>query len=222
MTGSGGAIDPHGDEEILIAGAPAAAANAALVLLHGRGATAQGVVNLFEPVYRHGLAVLAPRARRSRWLPNPIGAPIADNEPWLGSAVDRVGAAVETAADAGVPADRTVIVGFSQGACVAAEFALRRPRRLGGLFVLSGTIPEPSIGGRSLPQGSLSGTPVRLECGDDDPYVPIDRVRESARVFEAREADVTTRIARGAGHAVTDEGFAALGAQLETLLEGKS
>ncbi len=212
--------DPHGDEPILTAGAPTAAAEAALVIIHGRGATAQGVLNLFEPVYEHGLAMIAPQGARSRWLPNPVGTPIERNEPWLTSAVDRVGEAIEIARAAGIAADRTVIAGFSQGAAVAAEFTLRRRRRYGGVFVCSGTVPGSAIADRTYPDaGSLAETPVRISCSEDDPLVPTDRVRASARALEAAGGEVTVAIADDGGHAVTEETFAAVSARLSAVMD---
>ncbi|GAB3414565.1 dienelactone hydrolase family protein [Haloparvum alkalitolerans] len=228
MTGNGsapddgervlGETDPHGEEPLLTAGAPAAAAEVAVVLLHGRGATAQGIINLFDPAYRHGVAFLAPAAERSRWYPAAFDAPRAANEPHLTSAVGRVRDAVETAAVAGVPPERTVVVGFSQGACVAAEFAARDPREYGGVFVLAGALPGSSAEERRV-DGSLSGTPTFLGCSDDDPHVPVDRVRETAATFEAAGAAVTVDVAAGEGHAVTEASFDALSARLSALLD---
>ncbi len=210
--------DPHAEEPLITAGAPAGAAEVAVVLLHGRGATAQGVVNLFDPVYRHGVTFLAPAAERSRWYPEAFDAPRAANEPHLTSAVERTEDAVEVAAAAGVPAERTVVVGFSQGACVAAEFAARRPRAYGGVFVLAGALPGADAADRRV-DGSLSGTPVYLGCSDDDPHVPVARVRETAATFDAAGAEVTVDVAAGEGHAVTEASFDALSARLSALLD---
>ncbi|WP_058367145.1 alpha/beta hydrolase [Haloparvum sedimenti] len=210
--------DPHGDEPLLTAGAPAAAAEVAVVLLHGRGATAQGIINLFDPVYRHGVALLAPAAERSRWFPEAFDAPRSVNEPHLTSAVGRVRDAVETAAAAGIPPERVIVVGFSQGACVAAEFAARHPREYGGVFVLAGALPRNSAEERRV-DGSLSGTLTFLGSSDDDPHVSVDRVRETAATFEAADADVTVDVAVGEGHAVTEASFDALSSRLSALLD---
>ncbi|WP_255170268.1 alpha/beta hydrolase [Natrononativus amylolyticus] len=213
------ARDPHGEQELLISGAPAGAAEVAVVALHGRGATAQGVTNLFEPLYRRGVAVFAPAAERGRWYPRAADAPLEANEPWLTSAVDAVARALEAAADVGIPPERTLLVGFSQGASVAAEAALRNPMRYGGLGILSGTVlgPEPAARTIDAP-GSLEGTPVLLAAGEDDPHVDVDRFRATGRLLEGLGGNVTELRTPEAGHAVSEAAFAALANRVERLL----
>ncbi|SDK46312.1 alpha/beta hydrolase [Natronorubrum texcoconense] len=211
---------PHAGQPLLTAGAPALAAEAAFVVCHGRGATAQGVVNLFEPTYRHGLAVLAPQADRSRWYPRPANAPRAENEPWLSSSVDCVAAALERAESIGIPPERTVLGGFSQGACVVAEFVHRNPARYGGLAVLSGTLPGSMDDLESIDiDGSLAGTPILLGYGVDDPHVDPDHVAETVRVFERADATVDERRYLETGHEVTGDEFDAIGGLFERALE---
>ncbi|ELZ11211.1 phospholipase/Carboxylesterase [Natrinema thermotolerans DSM 11552] len=223
MTGSGRSMDgvsgPHAGRPLLTAGAPALAADAALVACHGRGATAQGVINLMEPAVRHGVAVLAPDAERSRWYPRRATAPRAENDPWLSSSVDCVAAALEAAAEIGVPPERTVVAGFSQGACVAAEFARLNPARYGGLAVLSGTLPGTlaELEATAI-DGSLEGTPILLGYGADDPHADSAHVTETARIFEEAAAAVDERWYPETGHEVTDDEFDAIGALLEAVL----
>ncbi|WP_049926339.1 alpha/beta hydrolase [Halopiger goleimassiliensis] len=200
---------PHANQPLVTAGAPALAADVALVACHGRGATAQGIVNLLEPVYRHGLAVLAPQARRSNWIPRPPTAPREANEPALSSSVECVGVALEAARQIGIPPERTVLGGFSQGACVVAEFLRRRPRRYGGTFLLSGHLPGSGDDDRSL-EGSLAGTPVLVGYGADDARIDHECVTETARVLERADADVDERRYAGVGHEVTDDEFDAI------------
>ncbi|QCS43834.1 alpha/beta hydrolase [Natrinema versiforme] len=223
MTDSNHSMDavsgPHAGRPLLTAGAPALAAEAALVCCHGRGATAQGVINLMKPVAQHGVAVLAPHAERSRWYPKPSTAPRTDNEPWLTSSVDCVSAALEQARTIDIPPERTVIAGFSQGACVAAEFVRRSPARYGGLAALSGLLPGLTEELRSTAiDGSLEGTPVLVGYGADDPHVDRERVAETVRVFERADAAVDERRYPETGHEVTDDEFDAIGAMLEALL----
>ncbi|WP_440766941.1 alpha/beta hydrolase [Natronorubrum sp. DTA7] len=224
MTGAGRRMDavsgPHAGQPLLTAGAPALAAEAAFVVCHGRGATAQGVVNLFEPTSRHGLAVLAPQAERSRWYPRRATAPRADNEPWLSSSVDCVAAALERAESIGIPPERTVLGGFSQGACVVAEFVRRNPARYGGLVVLSGTLPGSLDDLESTEiDGSLAETPILLGYGEDDPHVDPDHVAETVRLFERASATVDERCYPETGHEVTDDEFDAIGGLFERVLE---
>ena len=211
--------DPHAGGPLVTAGAPAGATEVAVVLLHGRGATADGIVRLAEPLYRHGVTFYAPDADRSRWYPHSFLAPVERNEPHLSSALRRVGAVVEAATDVVTP-ERVVVGGFSQGACLAAEFAARRPRRYGGVFVLSGGLlgPADRFGERVSNEGSLAGTPVFIGCGDADEGVPVERVHRTADVLRGLDGDVTERIYAGLGHEVNDEEFGFLGRLVEDLL----
>ena len=184
-------------------GAPRGAARAAVVALHGRGATAEGILDLLvgelgEPPE---VAFLAPQARHGTWYPQSFLAPLAANEPWLGSALARAGELVEELARDGVPAERIVLFGFSQGACLASEFVARNPRRYGGLVA--------AVGGRIGPPGTtfsavgeLSGMPAYFGAGDPDPHVPWSRVAESAASFAAMGAEVTVERLPGFPHAV--------------------
>ncbi|RQH01205.1 alpha/beta hydrolase [Natrarchaeobius oligotrophus] len=208
---------PHADQPLLTAGAPARAADVAVVLCHGRGATAQGVINLFEPVYRHGVAVLAPQATRNAWFRRPPTAPRAENEPWLSSSVGCVAAALEAARAVDVPPERTLLGGFSQGACVVAEFVRRTPRRYGGVFLLSGHLPGADEDDRSI-DGDLERTPAVIGCGADDRRIDPERVAETARAFDRANADVDERIFPDVGHEVTDDEFAAIGAMIDRAL----
>ena len=211
---------PHAGQPLVTAGAPALAADAAFIVCHGRGATAQGVINLMKPVTRHGVAVLAPQAERSRWYPRRASTPRAANEPWLSSSVDCVGAALEAVRAIDVPPERTVIGGFSQGACVAAEFVRRRPARYGGLAVLSGTLPgtDDELKATAI-DGSLEGLPVLVSYGEADPHVDRERIDSTCRVFDRAGASVDERCDPDAGHEVTDDGFDGVDAMLAAVID---
>lgn len=208
--------DPHRNQPLVTAGAPLAVADAAAVLLHGRGGTADGVVRLSEAFYRHGLALLAPRADRNRWYPNSFLAPLETNEPHLSSALRAVGDAVETATDAGLPRGQVLVFGVSQGACLAAEFVVRNPVRYGGVVVASGGLVGPAGTDREY-EGSLDGTPVLVTGSEGDSRVPIDRVRETAAAFDRLDGDVTERIDEGTGHGVSDADLAVVGEMVAAL-----
>jgi phospholipase/carboxylesterase len=202
---------------VVTGGAPLDVADAAAVLLHGRGGTAEGVVALADEFYRHGLSLVAPQAERNRWYPDSFVAPVERNEPWLSSALQAVDDATAFVEDAGLSKRKTVIVGVSQGACVAAEFLARYPSRFGGAAVLSGGLPGDEIDPDRY-EGSLEGTPVLVGCSDDDEYVPLERVRETTAVLEGLDADVTERIYEGLGHGANDDELDWLGARVDTLL----
>ena len=208
---------PHAGQPILIAGAPAEAAEVALVLVHGRGATANGILGLGDDLDRSGVAFVAPQANRSTWYPYSFMAPIARNQPNLSSALDAVASAVEVAKNAGIPPERTVLLGFSQGACLASEFAVRNPQRYGGVAALSGGLIGPE-GTEWTAPGDFDGTPAFFGCSDEDPHIPASRVRESAEAFRVRDADVSERLYEGMGHTVVDDEMEWVRSLLDDLL----
>ncbi len=209
--------DPHADQPVVTAGAPASVADAVVVLLHGRGATAQGVVNLAEPLYRHGVTFVAPDAARSRWYPYSSFAPIERNEPHVSSALAAVDRALADVREWGVAIEDVVLFGFSQGACLASEYAARNPRRYGGVAALSGGLLGTEVD-PSAYDGSLGGAPVFLGAGDSDPNVPVGRVHETAAVFRELGGDVAERVYEDIGHEVTDDEFAVVGSWLDGIL----
>jgi phospholipase/carboxylesterase len=200
--------DPHRGQAVATAGRPLEEAGGAVVMLHGRGATAGDILSLAPELGRPDLAYLAPQAAGSTWYPYSFLAPLEQNEPWLSSALRAVGEVLERAAAAGVPAERTVLLGFSQGACLTLEYAARHARRYAGVVGFSGGLIGPPGTPRddSLDdRGSLAGTPVFLGCSDRDPHVPRERVDETARVLAALGAEVTERIYPAMGHTINQE-----------------
>jgi len=195
---------PHQDQQRLTAGTPLSEASAAAVLVHGRGATARSIVQMAAEFQREGLALLAPQAARNTWYPNSFLAPVEQNEPGRTSGLQAVDDAVTEATQAGIPADRVLVLGFSQGACLASEFVARNPRRYGGLVALSGGLIGESIDEDEY-EGDLESTPVFVGCSDVDPHIPIERVYETTRVFERLNGDVEERIYEGMGHGVNQD-----------------
>ena len=190
----------HEGRPVLAAGEPLETAAAAMILLHGRGASAQDILLTAGPLQAPGFAFLAPDAAGGAWYPQPFTAPLADNEPWLSSALDLVGRTYETVTRS-LPAERVMLLGFSQGACLALEFAARNRRRYGGLVGWSGGLIGPEDAPRDS-AGSLAGTPVLLGCSDRDPYIPAPRVEHAARVLGDLGAEVDLQLYPGLGHEV--------------------
>lgn len=185
-------------------GAPLTEAGAAMVLVHGRGDSADGILTLVDKLDQGGFAYLAPQAAGSTWYPKSFRAPLEENEPWLSSALAAVGDVVETIERVGIPADRILLLGFSQGACLTLEFVVRNPRRYGGVAGLTGAVIGPD-GMERHPSGRLAGRPVFLGCGDPDPHIPRRRVDETEALLIAMEARVTKRIYPGLGHNVNED-----------------
>lgn len=195
----------HG-QRILQAGEPLAAARAAMILVHGRGASAEDIMTIAAEVQQPGFAYLAPQAANNAWYPHPFTAPTASNEPYLGAALNMLASLVERVEQT-VPVSRLVLLGFSQGACLATEFAARNARRFGAVVGLSGGLIGPDGTPRDYP-GGFDGTPVFLGCSDVDPHIPKERVLETADVYKRMGASVTARLYPGMGHAVSLEEIA--------------
>jgi predicted esterase len=198
------AAGPHQGQPLVHAGRPVAEAKAAMVLVHGRGATAESILTLAGEFGRDDFTYLAPQAAGFSWYPNTFMAPMPQNEPGLSSGLARIGEIVAQLAAAGVPAERVVLLGFSQGACLSLEFAARNARRYGAVVGLSGGLIGPPGTPRDYP-GSFAGTPIFLGCSDRDPHIPKERVDESAAVLKAMGAEVTERIYPAMGHTVNED-----------------
>lgn len=198
--------DMHQNQPILAAGEKLNSAKAAMILLHGRGASAESILQLAGAFNEPDVIYLAPQAANSVWYPNRFIAPIASNEPALSSALQQVGNLVNRIHTGGVPMDKIFLAGFSQGACLAVEYAVRNPQRYGGVLVFSGGL----IGELNKPllyaaDTDLQGTPVFLGCSDVDLHIPKQRVEETADVLKKLNADVTMRLYPGMDHTINDD-----------------
>lgn len=209
--------DPHAGGPLLTAGRPTAEARGALILIHGRGATAESILDLAEYLRHPALAYLAPQAAGNTWYPYSFLEPMARNEPYLSSALARVGAVVAEVEAAGIPAERIFLGGFSQGACLASEYVARNARRYGGLIAFSGGLIGPAGTPRDY-AGSLDGTPVFLGCSDVDPHIPLGRVEETAAVLARLGARVDKRIYPRLGHTINQDEIDAAAALLAAAL----
>ena len=189
---------------MLTAGLPVGEAGAAAILVHGRGATAESILDLVPLVDPGGFTFLAPQAAGGTWYPYRFMEPVERNEPWLSSAFGVLRGLAAELEDQGIPAERTVLLGFSQGACLALEFAARNARRYGGLVGLSGGLIGPDGTPRDYP-GSLGGTPVFLGCSDVDFHIPKHRVEETAEVLRTLGGEVDVRFYPGMGHTVNGD-----------------
>ncbi len=211
----------HKGQIVLRGGAPLGEARAAAVLIHGRGASAEDIYSLGEEASSGiaGVALLAPQAAGGAWYPQRFLAPLAQNEPYLGSALGVVAGLVDELARAAVGPEKVVLLGFSQGACLALEFASRHPRRYGAVVGLSGALIGPPGSPRAAGPG-LAGTPVYLGCSDRDAHIPLSSVEETAENLAKMGARVTKSIFAGMGHTVNEEELAAVRALLRGLASG--
>ena len=201
---SAGTMDPHLDQPLVLAGEPPGSARAAMIMLHGRGASAQDILTLTADLHWPGFIYLAPQAAGNTWYPNSFLAPIASNEPDLSSGLAVITSLLDQLAQVGIPAERTIILGFSQGACLSLEYIARNARRYGGVVGLSGGLIGPDGTPRDYP-GSLAGTLVFLGCSDMDPHIPKERVELSAEVMRQLGGNVTTRLYPHMDHTVNQD-----------------
>ncbi len=194
-------IGPHQGQTILTAGEPLANARAAMIMVHGRGASAEDILALTADLKQPGFAYLAPQAAEHAWYPNSFLAPIPSNEPGLSSGLALIASLLAQVAEAGIPPEHTMLLGFSQGACLTLEFVARNARRYGGVVGLSGGLIGPDGTPRDYP-GSLAGTPVFLGCSDIDPHIPKERVQHSAEVLQKLGGEVTAQLYPRMAHTV--------------------
>lgn len=210
------ATDPHAGGLVVTAGAELDQARGAVVMMHGRGATARDILSLVPALDQPHLAYLAPQATDRTWYPNRFLEPLASNEPWLSSALGVIARLLDQIEAAGIPPARTALLGFSQGACLAQEFAARNARRYGGVIGLSGGVIGPP-GETRHDHGNLDGTPVFLGCSDIDGHIPKEVVLESAEILRNLGGAVTTRLYPGMGHTINDDEIAMVHGMLARL-----
>ena len=197
-------VEIHRDESLLQSGGPLSMAAGVMIVLHGRGGSAEDILPLGEALGGPQFAYLAPRAANYTWYPYSFLAPLEQNEPWLSAALNRVQSIVQLAIASGLSADRIVISGFSQGACLVTEFVARYPGRYGGLIAFTGGLIGP-LDSDLTHFGDLANTPVFFGSGDPDPHVPWPRVQQSAEVLKQMGADVALHRYPGMAHSVTAE-----------------
>lgn len=202
--------------ELRRAGAPPSRAKGVVLLIHGRGATAESMLPLADVIAMPDLCYLAPQAEGYTWYPQSFMAPAAANEPFVSTALGRIATIIADVLDSRIAPEKLAVIGFSQGACLASETVLRNPRPYGFVGVLSGG----AIGPPGTPRdyaGSLSGARAFLGCSDHDPHIPLARVQETTAVFQRMGAAVTERIYPGSSHGVNDDEITHVRAGLQGL-----
>jgi predicted esterase len=197
-------MKPHFGQPLEKRGAPLGDSHAVMIMIHGRGATAGSILELSDAFDRPDFSYLAPPADGNTWYPHSFMAEKAMNEPGLSAGLEVIEHLLDEVVKRGFPRQRIMLLGFSQGACLAAEYAVRHPARYGGILVFSGGLIGPP--GTTWPaEGTFKKTPIFLGCSDVDGHVPLTRVNESADVFERMGAAVTRRVYPGMGHTVNQD-----------------
>lgn len=200
-------MKPHADQPIYQKGKAIEEAKAAMVIIHGRGSSAQNILTLADALYHPDMAYIAPQAANNTWYPYSFLSSIQDNEPGISSAIAVIKGIKDSLVEAGIPLDKIFIGGFSQGACLSLEFAARNTGKYAGILAFSGGLIGPDGTPRDY-TGDFQDTPVFLGCSDPDFHIPVQRVHESTKVFEKMGASVTERIYPNMGHTINDDEIA--------------
>lgn len=195
---------PHLTQPVYSTGTSLSEAETTLILLHGRGATAEDILSLSTYLDFPRMAYLAPQAEGYTWYPNRFLAPVEQNEPYLSAALSKIDAIIKEVEAHQIPVEKIFIGGFSQGACLASEYVIRNPRHYGGLLIFSGGYIGP-LGMQRYPSGDLEGMPAFLGCSDRDPHIPLQRVQETTSLLQAMGANVIEKIYPNMGHTIVDD-----------------
>ena len=179
-------------------------AEKALVMLHGRGADARDILGLAPRLNVNDYALLAPQATNHVWYPYSFLAKPEENEPWLSSALNLLKEVVNDISEQGIAKENIYLLGFSQGACLALEFAARNASRYGGLAAFTGGLIGDRIN-RDNYSGDFNGMPIFIGTGNPDPHVPLHRVNDSVRVLKELHADVHLQVYDGRPHTVSQD-----------------
>lgn len=210
---------PHQGQPIFSAGPALDSAKAAMIMVHGRGATAESIVSsLISALNQTDFAYLAPQAAGNTWYPYGFMSPIPENEPGISSGMAAIEALVAQIEQAGISTERIFLLGFSQGACLSLEYAARNAQRFGGVVGLSGGLIGPDGTSRDYP-ASLDGTPVFLGCSDVDFHIPKERVQHTSEVMRKLGGDVTERLYPNMGHTVNEDEIAFVKSMMDTVIK---
>jgi predicted esterase len=204
--------------QVVHAGAPIESAKAVIVMVHGRNAGPENILDLLPVLERPAFAAFAPAAPGGTWYPLSFMADRSANEPGISNGLRAIESIVQNLIETGFSASKIMLLGFSQGACLCAEYSARHPRPYGGVIVLSGgLIGPPGTKWHDL-TGTLDGTPVFLGCSDPDPHIPAARVLESEKVFSGMGANVTRKLYPGMGHVVNADEIRHVQKVMDTIL----
>lgn len=195
---------PHQNSNIATAGVSPEDADLAMVMIHGRGASAESIITLANEFDTGNIHYRAPQASQHTWYPYSFLQPTERNEPGLSSGLQIIFDIISDLENEGISKEKIILLGFSQGACLATEFVARHPAKYGGLVALSGGLIGETVDPENY-EGALEGTPYFVGCSDVDPHIPVERVDESVKVLKKLGADVTKKIYPGMGHTVNQD-----------------
>ena len=191
-------------KNIVTAGVAIEEAKKALIMIHGRGGSAEDILSVAAHLQVKDFALLAPQATGNTWYPYSFMVPPVQNEPWLSSALSLLKAVVGDVTEQGIAVENIYFLGFSQGACLTLEFVTRNAQRYGGVTAFTGGL----IGDKIYPEnysGDFAGTPVFIGSSNPDPHVPVERVYATSNILKAMHADVTEKVYNNMGHTINQD-----------------
>ncbi|WP_121809453.1 alpha/beta hydrolase [Mucilaginibacter kameinonensis] len=191
-------------KQVVSAGVPAEQADKAIIMLHGRGASANSIISLKDHLELDGYAIFAPQANEHSWYPYSFMAPVQNNQPALDSALEVIGELVEDIKQKGIAQENIYFLGFSQGACLTLEYVTRNAGSYGGAIAFTGGLIGEQLVKENY-KGDFNNTPILVTTGDPDPHVPVSRVNDSVEILKTLNADVTLKIYKGRQHTISHE-----------------
>ena len=191
-------------KNIVTAGKPIDEATRVLIMLHGRGASAEDILSLSSYLNVNDYALIAPQATNNAWYPYSFLMPPAQNEPWLSSALSLVKDIVTDVNNKGISSENIYFVGFSQGACLTLEFVARNATRYGGVVAFTGGLIGDKIYSENY-SGDFNKTPVFIGTSNPDPHVPTRRVNATTEIFQNMNAVVTEKVYNNMGHTINED-----------------
>lgn len=209
---------PHQHDNAVTRGASVGKAKAAMIMIHGRGATAQSMLPLADEFAQPDFHYIAPQAANHTWYPYSFLEPKEKNQPGISSGLQRIYNLIKHLEQEGIPQEKIMLLGFSQGACLATEFAARHPAKYGGVVGFSGGLIGEEIEFAEY-SGDLEHTPVFLGCSDVDPHIPEERVNETEHVFQQLGASVTKKLYEGMAHTVNEDEIKTVRGMMANLLQ---
>lgn len=189
----------HEDQEVMTTGQSLEDAERAVIMIHGRGASAGSVLRLSENL--PDAAYLAPQAANRTWYPQSFMEPKERNQPHLNSALEKIDSIIEQVEEF-LPKEKIVLLGFSQGACLTSEYSAQNPEKYGGLIIFSGGLIGDEIGAF---EGDLEETQIFIGCSENDPHIPLERVEQTEKVFNDLKGDVKKTIYEGKQHTINQD-----------------
>ncbi len=197
-------VVPHHSSKILVEGTELDKAKAVMIMIHGRGATAESILDISQYFIVDDVSYIAPQANEGVWYPFSFLMPTEQNEPGITSGLQKISEIVDHVVASGISEQKIMLLGFSQGACLSLEWTARSSKNIGAVFGLSGGLIGPNGTKRNY-SGTLENTSVFLGCSDVDFHIPKERVIESAEVFKRLNATVTLNLYPNMGHTVNDD-----------------